>query len=121
MSNYSFINTQIRSGIWEGELTPAGDTAPDLTVTHQGAALEGVTCIKDTSRDTWRVKVPIPSAMINDGLQTFVVSDGHGALLADFSLLAGEALADDLRAEIDLLRSELEILKTAFRNHCAQG
>ncbi|SHL94015.1 hypothetical protein SAMN05444389_102256 [Paracoccus solventivorans] len=35
--------------------------------------------------------------------------------LAHLPLLAGEALADDLRAEIDLLRAEMDLLKRELR------
>ena len=60
----------------------------------------------------------MPPHLFNDGLQTFVVSDESGATVTSFSLLAGDALADDLRAEINLLRNELDLLKKAFRQHC---
>ena len=36
------------------------------------------------------------------------------------SLLAGEALGDDIRAEVALLRAELDMLKRAFRRHCLE-
>jgi hypothetical protein len=118
MTKHSFINTQLKSGIWEGDLTGAGTTEPQLKVTLLGVPLDGLTCTHDRTRDVWRVQVPIPAQAINDGLQTFVVTDASGTTLTSFSLLAGDALADDLRAEIDLLRSELDLLKKAFRQHC---
>ena len=40
--------------------------------------------------------------------------------LGDFTLIAGEPLADDLRAEVELLRAELDMLKRAFRRHCLE-
>jgi len=116
----SIINSQIRNGVWQGELTKAKGAPPRLTISHQGVALDQVTCTADSARGVWRISVPIPATMMNDGLQTFVVTDEAGSLLASFSLLAGEALADDLRAEIDLLRAELDLLKKAFRTHCAK-
>ncbi len=121
MTKFSFINTQLRSGVWEGDLTGAGATEPDLIVTHLGTRLEGLSCTNDSTRNVWRVRVPIPSNAISDGLQTFVVSDASEEILTSFSLLAGDALADDLRAEIDLLRSELDLLKKAFRRHCNES
>ena len=121
MTDYNIINSQIRNGIWEAELVGGSDAPPAFTISHQDQAIEGIAWTKDASRDVWRVKAPIPPAMINDGLQTLVVCDDRGNMLTSFSLLAGDALAGDLRAEIELLRSELEILKKAFRAHCAEN
>ena len=45
---------------------------------------------------------------------------GSGAVISTFSLLAGDLLDHDLRAEISLLRAELDMLKRAFRRHCAE-
>ena len=41
-------------------------------------------------------------------------------VLGSFTLIAGEALGDDLRAEVSLLRAELDMLKRAFRRHCLE-
>lgn len=116
-----FINTQIKAGIWQGDLVDAGDEVPDLCITHLGQALEDVTCERDNTHNIWRVSVSIPPAMISDGVQTFVVSDSGGSTLSTFSIIAGEPLADDLRAEISLLRNELDLLQTAFRRHCSEN
>jgi hypothetical protein len=118
MSIASIINAHIHAGIWSGELT--GVAAPQITVTHQATKLDGVSCTHDAARDVWQISVPIPADLINEGLQTFAVNNGTDAI-AHFSLMAGEALAGDLRAEINLLRSELDMLKSAFRAHCAAG
>ncbi|MDA8740151.1 hypothetical protein N9M73_03340 [Rhodobacteraceae bacterium] len=40
-------------------------------------------------------------------------------VLARFTLIGGDLVDQDLRAEIDLLRAELDLLKRAFRRHCA--
>lgn len=118
MTRHTFLNTRLKAGIWEGDLTGAGPDKPVLAVTCLGVPVEGLDLIHDSDRDVWRVRVPLSASLISDGLQTFVVSDKYGRMLASFSILAGDALADDLRAEISLLRSELDLLKKAFRNHC---
>ena len=41
-------------------------------------------------------------------------------VLASFSIVAGDALAEDIRAELSLLRAELDMLKKAFRRHCVE-
>ncbi len=120
MTQARIINAEIRAGVWTGELTGAGNAHPDIKVTHRDTALDDVSCTHESARDTWLIKAPIPAKLISDGLQTFhVMNAGH--VIADFSLLAGEALASDLEAEIALIRSELDILKAAFRKHCAES
>jgi len=116
-----FINTEIKAGVWRGDLVDAGDIAPQLRITHLGDPLEGVVCEHDTVNDVWRVTAPIPPALISDGVQTFVVSDATDATLGRFTIVCGEPLADDLRAEISLLRAELDILKRSFRRHCSES
>ncbi|MCK0095897.1 hypothetical protein MWU60_09995 [Yoonia sp. F2084L] len=118
MGKQSLMNAQIKAGVWQGDLVGAGENTPQVQVTHLGVALEGVTCTHDGTHDVWRLTVPIPPTLINDGVQTFLVRDADGTTLAQFSIVAGEPLADDLRAEIALLRGELELLKKAFRQHC---
>jgi hypothetical protein len=118
MKQITLTKTRLTSGIWEGELTGAGTTEPQLQVSHQGAAVPGLLLVHDAARGAWRVTFPIPADLISDGMQTFVISDAQGRTLASFALLAGDALAEDIRAEMDLLRQELDLLKMAFRQHC---
>jgi hypothetical protein len=113
------INAELRAGVWTGELVDG--TAEGLQVLHEGQALDGVTATALPDRDGTRISVPVPAALISDGVQTFVVADSKGRVLTSFAILAGDVLAHDLRAEIALLRAELDILKSAFRKHVAAG
>ena len=57
-------------------------------------------------------------ALIADGVQTFLIRDhATGETLESFAVIAGEALSHDIRAEMTLLREELDMLKRAFRRH----
>ena len=54
--------------------------------------------------------------LIADGVQTFLISDKRsGETLDSFALMSGDALSYDIRAEMALLREELDMLKRAFR------
>ena len=65
--------------------------------------------------------MPIPAEAIADGVQTILISDkANQEVLDKITVIAGEALGDDLRAEVDLLRAELDLLKRAFRRHCLE-
>lgn len=118
MTGLSVTKTWLEAGVWEGVVSGAADARPVLQVTHAGEALDGVELTRDEEENLWRLRIPIPVERIEDGIQTFVISDEAGTVLSSFALLAGEALADDIRAELDLLRAELDLLKQAFRRHC---
>jgi hypothetical protein len=54
-------------------------------------------------------------------VQTFLITDADSDEMLDtITLISGEVLADDIRAELDLLRAELDMLKRAFRRHCVE-
>ena len=119
MAQMSLTKTSLTAGVWQGVLYGGGD-APQLTVSHLGEALAPPDLVADG--DTWLVSVAIPPETISDGVQTFVIADAAtGHELASFALAAGEAMAHDLRAEVDLLRAELDLLKKAFRRFCADA
>lgn len=111
-------------GVWHGALKHHGrapDWEPNIEVTHLDFAVDGVEVTQDRVEERWLVSVPIPSDRIADGVQTFVIRDRReDMLLGSFSIVAGDALAEDIRAELSLLRAELDMLKKAFRRHCVE-
>ncbi|MEL7026838.1 MAG: hypothetical protein AAGO57_06380 [Pseudomonadota bacterium] len=107
----------IRGGVWEGVLTQSGETdrPPQIDIYHLGDKV-GQVSISPSGDTTWLAQATIPTDALSDGVQTFALIDSHtGMLLQSFSVALGEALDADLRAEIDLLRAELDLLKRAFR------
>ena len=121
MTELTLTKTRIRAGVWEGVLTGA-TSDPKLGVTHLEVPLNdvSVTAIPDRAGE-WHVRVPIPSALLSEGVQTFLIHDqATGAKLNHFTVIAGVTMEDDLRAEVDLLRAELDMLKRAFRRHCVE-
>ena len=65
-----------------------------------------------------RVSIDFPAEILSDGVQIVSLrSTVTGAVLDRITFLAGDILDDDIRAEIALLRDELEMLKRAFRRH----
>ncbi len=119
---YSVTKTRIHSGHWEGVITASRpeDKAPEIEVTHLDTALDGVNIAAD-GPSRWNLRIRIPSEVLADGVQVFVIADKtSGEKLDSFTLVTGEPLEDDIRAEVELLRAELDMLKRAFRRHCLE-
>ncbi len=108
---------RISGGAWEAVLT--SPEPPHVEALHGGRAVEGVT-VAPAGPGRFAVRVPIPAWALNEGLQTILVQAG-GERLAVITLVAGEPLDQDLRAEVTLLRAELDLLKSAFQRHVREG
>ncbi|MBL4811778.1 MAG: hypothetical protein JKX69_05330 [Rhodobacteraceae bacterium] len=121
MTGYSLNQAQIIAGLWRGVLV-GGSELPQVIVTHLNTEIAGVEVSEHAGADnSWLIQVPIPVELVSEGVQTFIVrAADSGAVLATFTIIAGEVLAEDIRAEVDLLRAELDLLKRAFRRHCVE-
>ena len=123
MSNVTLTKTRLFEGVWEGMLSANRPTLPKprIEVTHLEKPLSGIEVSETAEKGQWALRVPVPVALLSDGMQVFLIRDAEsGDTLGSFSLLAGEALADDIRAEVQLLREELDMMKRAFRRHCLE-
>lgn len=123
MSAFELSKTRLFEGVWEGVLTATDDEAdqPNLGVTHLDKALGQLLLSKTTDANQWSVRIPIPLELIADGAQTFLIFDKDtGETLDSFTIIAGDAVTDDIRAEVTLLRAELDMVKRAFRRHCVE-
>ena len=121
MSTLTLTPTRMRQGIWQGVVQQNGSGVPQIRVTHLGITVPDVEVQESDTDGHWQIQVPIPSTAISDGVQVFVISDAtDDTTLGQFTLIAGEALGEDLRAEVELLRAELDMLKRAFRRHCSE-
>jgi hypothetical protein len=121
MSDLTLTKTRFLDGVWEGLVLQTGgsDLMPSIAVTHQDRSVEG---IELTASDVgWVLRIPIPSQAIADGVQTLLIVDtASDQCLDSIIFVAGDPLAEDIRAEIDLLRAELDMLTRAFRRHCLE-
>ncbi len=108
-----------RAGRWFGHI--AAETAPTPQVKLNGEPIEGAT-VSPAGDGRWEISFPVPQAALADGVQSFVISDLiSGARLATATILTGLPVEDDLRAEIALLRAELELVKRSLRRLAAGG
>ncbi len=123
MAELRLTKIQIKEGVWTGELVTEGtDATPEIEVRHLDQVLGGVKLrAKEATKGHFTLSVPIPADVLSDGVQTFVISEKEtGARLDSFSIVTGQPMEDDIRAEMDLLREELDMLKRAFRRHCVE-
>lgn len=120
---WGLTGARISAGRWQAELAvPPDEAAPSIEVWHLETRLDGVEVGAPVAPGRFPVSVPIPAGLLSDGVQTFLVREGAtGATLGHFTIVTGVPLEGDLRAEIDLLRAELDLLKKAFRRHCVES
>jgi hypothetical protein len=107
-------------GRWQAVL--AG--APDANVAGLSLRCDGVAIdppeIVAVVPGHWHLVARLPAALIGDGVRTVALVDGSGGTLGSFVVIGGAPVEGDLRAEVELLRAELDLLKRAFRRHCAE-
>ncbi len=123
MSNLTLTKIHFRNNRWKGRIQDSDNTGmrPDIRVTYLDQPVDSVDLQESDGMGTWDLLIPIPPHAVADGVHTFLIIDGtDDTKLGDFTLLAGEAITDDLRAEVELLRAELDMLKRAFRRHCLE-
>ncbi|WP_292286800.1 hypothetical protein [Marivita sp.] len=121
MTAYSLSKSRFFEGVWEGVIAGDADDSPTprVDVRVHDRAVPDVSIEPLPEPASWRIKVPVPANMIADGVHTFVISEADlGLSLGDFSIIAGDAVGEDIRSEMALLRAELDLLKRSFRRHC---
>lgn len=115
---------RLEGGVWEGHLTgPEGAPPPALAAFVDGHRLDPVAITPATTPGGtgWRVTVALPRALMTDGIRRLAIGLEDAAPLATETLVFGDAVAADLRAELEALRVELDLLKRAFRRHLAES
>ena len=120
MTQPTLTKLRLSGGVWTGRLTGVSGDLPVLDVLHEGVGL-GEPRVTPDGEGAWLVEVDIPADRLSDGVQTFVVATAlDQTTLATIPFVCGAPLADDIRAEVRLLRDELDMLKRAFRRHCVE-
>lgn len=125
MSNSSALTKKrFANGVYEGVFKDkkGSGITPELELRYLGESVGEVYADQlDAQENTWLIRCKVPSDVLSDGVQTFLVCKKNESITLDsFSISAGEPLEDDLHNEISLLRQELDMLKRAFRRHCVE-
>ena len=116
--------TLLKAGVWHGVAVREDGSegpAPQLSAWHLERALDGPEVVPSKTEGQWEVRLRVPPEILSDGVQTILMRDDEsGDTIQNVTLVAGEPLEADIRAEVDLLRAELDMLKRAFRRHCVE-
>ena len=119
-TSFGITASRLRAGQWQGELHRTSAKTPAVDLYLGAERIAPVEVARGPARDTWHLSVALPAGLLSDGVQTFLIRDADdGETLAHFTIVAGEAADADMRAELDLLRAELDMLNKAFRRYCA--
>ena len=113
-------DSRIHQGVWDALVGPLpAEGPPSATARCGGHVIEGLTLSAEPDRPGyWRATVPLSSDLISDRVQTVILEIGDGAEARNVGRIcvaAGQALLDDLGAEVAALRAELDLLKTVVR------
>jgi hypothetical protein len=123
MTAYSLSKSRFFEGVWEAVIAGDADDSPPpkIEVRVHDKPIPNVTLDPLPDPASWLLKVPVPSNLLADGVHTFMISETTlGQALGDFAIIAGDAAGEDIRAEMSLLRAELDMLKRSFRRHCRE-
>ena len=120
MEPESLTRVRLSGGQYEGLLTAADGAGVEAVV--EGRVIATASVSQDPDRAaSWRVALDLPADVISDGVKVIALrSIASGEVLDRVTLMSGAPLDEDIRAELALLRDELEMLKRAFRRHCAE-
>ena len=119
MDDETLVQVRLQGGTYEGVLTAT--RCDGIEAVHQGKVVAAAELHPNPAApDTQRVVLELPPVVLSEGVQVVSLrSVSSGAILGRITLMAGAALAEDVRAEIALLRDELEMLKRAFRRQAS--
>ena len=121
MPNATLTKTGLTAGRYEGLLNCSG-TLPVIEAVHHDKVIGQAEIVEmEGHPGHYLVGFDLPLAMICDGVQTVQLrSAASGEVLDRITILTGQPLEDDIRAEVEFLREELDLLKRAFRRHCVE-
>ena len=119
----SFRHEGLRGGVWRGVIDGAAEPGP-LAVVHRGERVAVAEVQRLADGSGWAVTAPLPLDRLTDGATSFLlVADDGGAdapapgarRLGVLPVVSGAPLDADLRAEMELMRAEIDLLKREFR------
>ena len=122
MAQYVLDKTKFRAGVWQGILTGTpGLSDPALTGRGPDGPLLIDVRAASGAHGQWEVRMAVPDTAIGDGVHSFAIFGPDGEALTRFDVIAGDALEDDIRAELATLRAEVDLMGSALRRLLARN
>jgi len=120
MEDETLTRVRLQGGRYEGLYS--GPAAPEIEAVHAGQVVaRAEVAVEAAQPGRWRVALDLPATLIGEGVHVVTLrAVASGAVLDRITLMAGAPLDEDIRADLALLRDELEMLKRAFRRHCVE-
>lgn len=121
MTAVNLTRIRLNAGRYEGVLV-ADEAPPVIEALHLERVIgtAEVAPIKG-KRGQFTLSFDLPATVLSDGVQVISLRSAENEEVLDrITVLSGDPLEEDLRAELALMREELELLKRAFRRHCAE-
>ena len=120
MSEIAVITSQIVDGTWVAKIQlVAGRELPKFEIAYQGKPI-GTPRVARGEGEIATLEFDLSAKFLTDGIHTFSIAEsGSDAVLASTQICAGEVEKLDFRAELDLMRQELELTKRVLRRHLA--
>ncbi len=121
MPDTTLRKTRLTAGRYEGLLNASGNP-PVIEAVHVDKVIGTVDLVEmEGHPGHFLASFDLPVSVLSDGVQTVRFrSAASGHVLDRVTFLTGEPLEEDIRAEVEFLREELELLKRAFRRHCTE-
>jgi len=120
MPDFILSRTRIRNGRYEGVLKRNGRISRDPVIEMFFLGRPAGKLALEEAGDGWSASADLPKEILNEGVQTLLIQDATtGDTLDSLAVVTGQPLEEDLRAEVHLLRAELEMLKSSFRKYAS--
>ena len=121
MARYVLEKTRFRAGVWQGVLSGPPDLEPPAL---SGRGPDGPLLIDvrafSAAHGRWDVRLAVPDSALGDGVHSFAILCPEGVALTRFDVIAGDALEDDIRAELASLRAEMDLMGSVLRRLLAR-
>lgn len=117
---WTLERVSLAQGEYRGLLRGDGPP-PEVTAVLDGAPVPGLeVLVVPGTPGAWQVTCPVPAEMIADALRVLTFEAG-GDVLDTLAVAAGGMVEADVRAEIEVLRAELALVKKALRRIAGPG
>ena len=119
MTELTLARLGLKDGVYEATVAHMTEDALRFEAVVNGQVIAIGTATRGTGQ-ACLFRLELPAQLIGAQVQIVDILHETGAVLDRFSVVCDPQIAGDLRAELDTLRAEFDLLKSAFRRHCSE-